>query len=1175
MRKIWRHMTNTTSNNESNTYSQLASTKTPPTTPVIPPVSVVRNGNPVLCDCDVRSQLEEEAIAAVREFSYAVHSVCISEMLPRTSELLFLNLTTLEQVTYCIELTGKGWRIASNRADCMNGDFRQLHMHTKYFESLNQLLDTVSPSYRQRFGGNLNFVIISQFSCCYNAIIALKKHAFSSFRKTGKMGDVRWRMLSLAAVVVWMIAMPVDCSFGAMSIDLGSQFLKVGLIKPGVPMEIVLNKESHRKTPNLLSIRNGERLFGDAAQGIAVRYPSSVYGHLLDLVAKHIDHPSVEIFRQRFPHLKVHKHVNESTVVFPIGETNYPVETLLAMMLTNVREFTEAFAEMSIRDVVISVPAYFTQAERMVIEKAAEIAKLNLLQLINDGTAAALNYGVFRRKEITEKPQRLLIYDMGAGKTVATLVEYKIGKVKHGKEPKVTVLGIGFDRTLGGLEMTLRLRDLLVRKFNEHYKSKKDITSSERAMAKLFKEAERLKQVLSANVDHYAQIESVHEDIDMRVHVTREEFNSLISDLLSRMTVPVDQALKMAELTLDQVDQVVLMGAGTRVPKVQEELQKFIGSKELGRFLNTDEAIAMGALFQAAHLSKGFKVKPFGIEELVIFPIQVNFISKQKQENGEIVEKPITRHICQLKSKYPTTKKIITFTSYTDDFSFDLNYSGLKHFNEQQIREFDSLVSHLTTVSVSGVGKALEEKHKPEQTEFVGVKVAFQLDLSGILRIEKAEVVIQRKSQGVVESITKTISGFFSSKTEEGEPTESDDKKDDEAAETVTTEEKPTSAEDTPSSDEEKTTSEEKETKAGGKDEGEKKEQTEEKKDEEKKEGEDETKEKVSKEKTEKGKDPQKKNITETASTKEKSKIPEVSKVSLKTKQTYTTAHLMSKTDVAEAKKILEQFEKRERNARERAAAENELEGYAFEVSQLMEEESYMKHSTEKERNKITEQVKQIRTWLEDETTPETKTSEFTKRHMTLKGLVRPIKKRVEEEQTLAPALNNLESMLNSSKIMAKMGGDDEKSLFNKSDAEAFGKKLEKLEKWLNEEKEALAKRQPHEDPVLMTSEVNTKLKYLDRELNAFMKKMKQTRIKDVEEMLKQKEEDKEQKNEESKEGGKKDEEKSKKEEEKKEDKASRSEEQKEQEKANETPKEKMTEEVVNDTKNKADKVEL
>ncbi|KIH52131.1 hypothetical protein ANCDUO_17769 [Ancylostoma duodenale] len=472
----------------------------------------------------------------------------------------------------------------------------------------------------------------------------------------------------------------------------------------------------------------------------------------------------------------------------------------------------------------------------------------------------------------------------------------------------------------------------------------------------------------------------------MRIHVTREEFNKLIDDLMKRVASPVDQALKIAELTLDQVDQVVLMGAGTRVPRVQEELQKFIGglvlappteysttliaiqlcfSKELGRFLNTDEAIAMGALFQAAHLSKGFKVKPFGVEELVIFPVQVNFVSKQKQENGEVIEKPITRQVFQLKSKYPTTKKTITFTSYTDDFSFDLSYSGLKHFNEQQIKEFDSLVSHLNKVSISGVAKALEEKYKPEQTEFVGVKVAFQMDLSGILRIEKAEalalVLAGRDgggANGLLSSITKTITGFFSSKTEEGEPTESDDKKEEDAVET--------------------------------------------------------------------------KNGTSTDATKEKSTIPEVSKVTLKIKQMYTTAHLMSKQDVAGAKKILEQFEKRERHARERAAAENELEGYAFEVSQLLEEEEYVKHSTEEERNKLIELVKSIRNWLEDETSPDTKTSEFTKRHVALQTLLRPIKKRVEEVKTLGPALNNLESMLNSSRIMVKMGGDDEKSLFNK-----------------------------------------------------------------------------------------------------------------------------------------------
>ncbi|KAK6034502.1 hypothetical protein COOONC_27991 [Cooperia oncophora] len=171
-------------------------------------------------------------------------------------------------------------------------------------------------------------------------------------------------------------------------------------------------------------------------------------------------------------------------------------------------------------------------------------------KLINGGTAAGLNYGVFRRKEVTDTPQRLLIYDMGAAKTVATLVEYKLAKQKYGKEPKMTVLGVGFDRFLGGLEMTMRLRDLLVQKFRENYKSKEDITASQRAMAKLFKEAERLKQVLSANADYYAQVESVHEDIDMRVQVTREEFNKLIEDLMPRVGKPLHQALEMAELQL-------------------------------------------------------------------------------------------------------------------------------------------------------------------------------------------------------------------------------------------------------------------------------------------------------------------------------------------------------------------------------------------------------------------------------------------------------------------------------------------------------------------------------------------------------------------------------------------------------------------------------------------------
>ncbi|KAE9417559.1 hypothetical protein Angca_008280, partial [Angiostrongylus cantonensis] len=916
------------------------------------------------------------------------------------------------------------------------------------------------------------------------------------------MVGVRWRLISV--LILATVNVPTNAAFGAISIDFGSQFLKVGLIKPGMPMEIVLNKESQRKTPSVLSIRNNERLFGDAAQAIVSRYPASVYGHLLDLVAKHADHPSVVLFRERFPQLRMEKHENTSTIVFPIGDTVYSIETLLAMILTNVREFTEAYAEMAIRDVVISIPIFFTHAERLAIEKATEIAKLNLLQLINDGTAAGLNYGMFRRKEITEKQQRLLIYDMGSAKTVATIVEYKLVKTKYGKEPKMSVLGVGFDRRLGGLEMTMRLRDHLVKKFIENYNPQKDITTNERAMAKLFKEAERLKQVLSANLDHFAQIESLHEEIDMRVQVTREEFNRLIDDLLTRLVVPIEQSLKMAELQLEQIDQVVLMGAGTRVPKVQEELQRFIKGKELGRFLNTDEAIAMGALYQAAHLSKGFKVKPFIVEELIIFPVQVSFISKQKQENGDIVDKPITRHVFQFKSKYPTNKKIITFTSYTDDFSFDLAYSDLTHFNEQQRREFDSLLPQLSRISVFGVAKALENELKPDETEFVGVKIGFLVDLSGVLRIEKAEAVIKRKSQGVVESITKTITGFFSKKAEEGEPTDSEDRKDNEIGEAVD------DAESSQSTDK----------KLPGTDgkplndvveEGDKKDGNEkEKKLDGKKEDEAQGDMKLESEggigdkmegnvSTEQNKE----NTTSEPFTKEKGKTPEVVRVVLKTKEEYPTVPLLTKDDVSAAKKILEQFEKRERNARERAVAVNELESYTFDVSQFIEEEEYIKHSTETERKLLQEEIKRIRIWLEDDVTMETNVAEFTKNHVALKTLVKPLKRRVDEAKTLAPAITNLETMLNSSRIMAGMGGDDERSLFSQADAEAFGNKLDKLSTWLDEKKAEQAKRQPHEDPAVLTSEVTAKFKVLDRELNSFMKKMKQTRIKDIESLLK------------------------------------------------------------------------
>jgi hypoxia up-regulated 1 len=195
---------------------------------------------------------------------------------------------------------------------------------------------------------------------------------------------------------------------------------------------------------------------------------------------------------------------------------------------------------------------------------------------MSDGSASALNYGVFRRKDITEKPQNLLIYDVGATKTTATLVEYQLEK----KEPRLKVLGIGYDRTVGGRDVTEKLRKHLVAEFKSKHKTKGDILENPRAMAKLWKEAERVKQVLSANTEHFAQVESLFEDKDFKVKVSRELIEGFIKELRPTLTQPLNDALKTIDFKPEQVETIVLMGAGTRIPSIQQIVKDYFGGYE-------------------------------------------------------------------------------------------------------------------------------------------------------------------------------------------------------------------------------------------------------------------------------------------------------------------------------------------------------------------------------------------------------------------------------------------------------------------------------------------------------------------------------------------------------------------------------------------------------------------
>uniref|UniRef100_A0AAQ4QHT9 Hypoxia up-regulated protein 1 n=1 Tax=Gasterosteus aculeatus aculeatus TaxID=481459 RepID=A0AAQ4QHT9_GASAC len=517
-----------------------------------------------------------------------------------------------------------------------------------------------------------------------------------------------------------------------MSIDLGSEWMKVAIVKPGVPMEIVLNKESRRKTPTAVCLKENERFLGDSALGMSVKNPTTVYRHLQGLLGKKYDNLQVALYQKRFPEHQLLEDPVRGTVYFKNSEEmQFTPEELLGMLLNYSRGLAQDFAEQPIKDAVITVPAFFNQAERRAVLQAAQMAGVKVLQLINDNTAVALNYGVFRRKDIDNTVKNVMFYDMGSGSTTATIVTYQTVKTKEaGTQPQLQIRGVGFDRGLGGFEMDLRLRDHLAKLFNEQKKSKKDVRENQRAMAKLLKEAQRLKTVLSANVDFMAQVEGLMDDIDFKAKVTRTEFEELCADLFERVPGPVQEALTTAEMKLEEIEQVILVGGSTRVPKVQEVLLKAVEKEELGKNINADEAAAMGAVYQAAALSKAFKVKPFLVRDAAIFPIQVEF-TRETEEEGLKIHKHNKRVLFQRMAPYPQ-RKVITFNRYSADFAFYINYGDLSFLSQHDLSVFGSL--NLTTVKLSGVGDSFQ-KHTDAESK--GIKAHFNMDESGVLLLDR------------------------------------------------------------------------------------------------------------------------------------------------------------------------------------------------------------------------------------------------------------------------------------------------------------------------------------------------------------------------------------------------------------------------------------------------------
>ncbi|CAF1019934.1 unnamed protein product [Adineta steineri] len=866
-------------------------------------------------------------------------------------------------------------------------------------------------------------------------------------------------ILSISIILTISIALTVD-SLAVMSIDLGTEFMKIAIVKPGIPMEIALNKESRRKTPVIVAIKGKEREFGEAAISRSSKMPAQSYMYLRELVGKSLDNPVIEQYLKRFPYYKLKMDGHSSELVFEHdSETNYTIEELLSMILKKAREYASDFAEQSVDSAVITIPPYFTQSERRAVKRACELANIKLLQLMNDNTAVALNYGIFRRKDFNATGSTYLFYDMGSQSTTCTIATFHLVKTKENgyleEVPQLTIKAVAFDRDLGGLEFQIRLRDYLAKKFQEHH-PKIDIFQNARALTKLFREAERAKHVLSANNEYTAQVEGLVDEIDFKHRLTREQFEDLCKDLFQRVRRPVEEVLSTSEITLSEIQQVLLFGGATRIPRVQEELAKSLGGIDLGKSLNTDEAAAMGAVYQAAALSKGYRVKKFLIKDANQYPINVQFEKHADSSADSSEQKLVDRTLFNRNNLYPN-RKVMTFNRHIEDFTFDVHYGNLTYLSNTDKRALGQ--TELLHVSVSGADKAYE-KHK-DTSESKGIKAHFQLDDNCLLTLDRVEFVFERKETeadrnntdddaSTLSKLGSKISSFFSSR---GSASENENNN----TTNTTNEEIPTNNTETNSSEETAKPVDEKEITNT----------------------------------TE--------NTTTTTTTPTTTTAPPPKMITIREPLEYKVesrdyADPTAETQELSRKKLIA-LDEHDREILALATAKNNLESFIYDMRDKLEHDAiYKKSVTADDHAKISDKLSEVDSWLWDDginadvKTLKSKLEELKTLTKSLKLRVREVDLRPQKIKELKEALNSTEHFVQATRLLFIKKDEDDRP-FTDGEINAVEKIIKDTYTWFDQVTAEFSKLLSTDTPKYLSGDFDDKINLLKRETNYLLNK--------------------------------------------------------------------------------------